>query len=62
MLPTVKGASNNEQGFDIAGNVPISNENLDNNDGSQIIKLMTRLGVLHDMLCYLDSRQFETAN
>ena len=56
---TVKGTCNNEQGFDIAGNVPVSNENLDNNDGDQIIKLMTRLDVLHDMQCYLDSRQFE---
>ena len=52
---TVKGTCNNEQGFDIAGNVPVSNENLDNNDGDQIIKLMTRLDVLHDMQCYLDS-------
>ena len=56
---TVKETCNNEQGFDIAGNVPVSNENLDNNDGDQIIKLMTRLNVLHDMQCYLDSRQFE---
>ena len=57
---TVKGTCNNEQGFDIAGNVPVSNENLDHNDGDQIIKLMTRLDVLHDMQCYLDSQQFET--
>ena len=42
-----------------SGNVLISNENLDNNDGDQIIKLMTRLDELHDVQCYLDSRQFE---